>query len=154
MSASLFWSDFPEKKVSISKYFQSVKSLDEHFFQQRVQSDLCLVCFSEHMVMLVPPAVPVLQGEPVTLRCVVRGGPKLEKTVFYKNNIEIKSSSEDTYTITNPTQSDDGKYSCHATYRFLGNSAKTAQKEGESEAQELKVIGIKHNNSHITSHSH
>ncbi len=54
------------------------------------------------MVMLVPPAVPVLQGEQVSLRCVVWGGPKLEKAVFYKNNIEIKSSSGDTYTITNP----------------------------------------------------
>ncbi len=106
------------------------------------------------MVMLVPPAVPVLQGEPVALRCVVWGGPKLEKTVFYKNNIEIKSSSGDTYTITNPTQSDDGEYSCHATYRFIHISAEAAQKEGDSDAQELKVIGIKHNNSRITSHLH
>ncbi len=119
-----------------------------------VQSDLCLECFSELMVMLVPPAVPVLQGEPMALRCVVWGGPKLEKAVFYKNNKPIKSSSEDTYTITNPTQSDDGKYSCHATYRFIHISAEAAQKEGDSDAQELKVIGIKHNNSRIISHSH
>lgn len=148
----LVW--FPRrKKVSISKYFKSVKSLDEGFFQQCVQSDLCLVCFSELMVMLVPPAVPVLQGEPVALRCVVWGGPKLEKAVFYKYKTEIKRSSEDTYTITNPTQSDDGNYSCHATYRFSHISAEAAEKEGDSDAQELKVIG-KHNNSRITSHSH
>ncbi len=119
-----------------------------------VHSDLCLVCFSELMVMLVPPAVPVLQGEQVALRCVVWGGPKLEKTVFYKNNNVIQSSSGDTYTITNPTQSDDGKYRCHATYRFSHISAEAAQKEGKSDDQELKVIGIKHNNSRITSHSH
>ncbi len=114
-----------------------------------VQSDLCLVCFSELMVMLVPPAVPVLQGEPVALRCVVWGGPKLEKAVFYKNSIKIKSlTEEDTYTITNPTKSDDGNYSCHATYRFSHISAEAAQKEGDSDAQEIKVIG-KHNNTLI-----
>ncbi len=94
--------------------------------------------------MLVPPAVPVLQGEPVALRCVVWGGPKLEKAVFYKNSIKIKSSPDDTYTITNPTKSDDGNYSCHATYRFSHISAEAAQKEGDSDAQEIKVIG-KHN---------
>ncbi len=106
-----------------------------------VHSDLCLVCFSELMVMLVPPAVPVLQGKPVTLRCVVWGRPKLEKAVFYKNKIEMTGSSEDTYTIAYPTQSDDGKYSCHATYRFSHISPEAAQKEGESDDQELKVIG-------------
>ncbi|KAF4095559.1 Fc receptor-like protein 3 [Onychostoma macrolepis] len=93
------------------------------------------------MVMLVPPAVPVLQGEPVALRCVVWGGVKLEKAIFYKDKSEITSSPEGTYTITNATLSDNGKYSCHATYRFIQIGAETEQKEGDSDAQELKVIG-------------
>ncbi|XP_059391394.1 uncharacterized protein LOC132124416 [Carassius carassius] len=107
---------------------------------QDVQSDQCLVCFSELLVMLVPPAVPVLQGESVALRCVVWGGPKLENAVFYKDKTQVISSSEGTYTITNATQDNNGKYSCHATYRYTRISAGAARKEGDSDAQEIKVI--------------
>ncbi|XP_052452598.1 uncharacterized protein LOC128013537 isoform X1 [Carassius gibelio] len=96
---------------------------------------------TELMVMLVPPAVPALKGEPVTLRCEVWGKPKLDKTVFYKNKTQIKSSAEGTYTITSATQSDNGMYSCHATYRFTHISTGAAKKDGDSDAQELKVIG-------------
>ncbi|XP_059381182.1 uncharacterized protein LOC132116376 [Carassius carassius] len=97
---------------------------------------------TELMVMLVPPAVPALEGESVALRCVVWGGPELEEAIFYKNYTPIsKSSPEGTYTIPKATQSDTGMYSCHATYRYSHISAKAAQKEGVSDAQELKVIG-------------
>ncbi|XP_050991667.1 high affinity immunoglobulin gamma Fc receptor I-like [Labeo rohita] len=95
---------------------------------------------TELMVMLVPPAVPALQGETVALRCVVWGGPKLESAVFYKDQTKLKSSPEDTYTITNATPDDNGKYSCRATYRFSHISAEAARREGDSDAQELKVI--------------
>ncbi|RXN02256.1 high affinity immunoglobulin gamma Fc receptor I-like isoform X1 [Labeo rohita] len=95
---------------------------------------------TELMVMLVPPAVPALQGENVALRCVVWGGPKLESAVFYKDQTKLKSSPEDTYTIINATPDDNGKYSCHATYRFSHISAEAGRREGDSDAQELKVI--------------
>uniref|UniRef100_A0A673IZ63 Uncharacterized LOC107752134 n=1 Tax=Sinocyclocheilus rhinocerous TaxID=307959 RepID=A0A673IZ63_9TELE len=87
------------------------------------KSDPYTLTVLELMVMLVPPAVPALQGEPVALRCVVWGGPKLEQAVFYKDSKKIESTSEGTYTITNATQSDNGKYSCHATYRYSHISA-------------------------------
>ncbi|XP_052452614.1 high affinity immunoglobulin gamma Fc receptor I isoform X1 [Carassius gibelio] len=96
---------------------------------------------TEHMVMLVPPAVPALEGEPVTLRCEVWGKPKLDKAIFYKDKTQIMSSPEGTYTITSATQSDNGMYSCRATFRYTHLSAEAQQKEGDSEAQELKVIG-------------
>uniref|UniRef100_A0A8C1TGI9 Ig-like domain-containing protein n=1 Tax=Cyprinus carpio TaxID=7962 RepID=A0A8C1TGI9_CYPCA len=105
------------------------------------RSNTVTLKMTELMVMLVPPAVPALQGESVTLRCVVWGGPKLENAVFYKNKIKLPESSKGTYTITNATQDDNGKYSCHATYRFSHISAGAAKKEGESDAQELNVIG-------------
>ncbi|XP_043082072.1 uncharacterized protein LOC122329678 isoform X3 [Puntigrus tetrazona] len=96
---------------------------------------------TEVRVMLDPPAVPALQGEPVALKCVVWGGPKVDKAIFYKNNNVIKSSSEDTYTISHATQSDNGKYSCHATYSFSHINKQAAWLEGDSDAQELKIIG-------------
>ncbi|XP_052397899.1 uncharacterized protein LOC127945843 [Carassius gibelio] len=105
------------------------------------RSNAVTLKMTELMVMLVPPAVPVLQGDPVALRCVVWGGPKLEKVVFYKNQTEIFSSSKGTYDIKNATHDDNGKYSCHATYRYTHISAGAARKEGDSDAQELKVIG-------------
>ncbi|KTG39663.1 hypothetical protein cypCar_00036138 [Cyprinus carpio] len=105
------------------------------------RSNTVTLKMTELMVMLVPPAVPALQGESVALRCVVWGGPKLENVVFYKNNTKIMNSPEGTYTITKATQDDNGNYSCHATYRFSHTSAGAAQKEGDSDAQELKVIG-------------
>uniref|UniRef100_A0A8C2ESC4 Ig-like domain-containing protein n=1 Tax=Cyprinus carpio TaxID=7962 RepID=A0A8C2ESC4_CYPCA len=104
------------------------------------RSNTVTLKMTEHMVMLVPPAVPALQGESVTLRCVVWGGLELENVVFYKDNTKIMNSSGGTYTITNATQDDNGKYSCRATYRFSHISAGAAQKEGDSDAQELKVI--------------
>uniref|UniRef100_A0A8C1IHF6 Si:ch1073-66l23.1 n=1 Tax=Cyprinus carpio TaxID=7962 RepID=A0A8C1IHF6_CYPCA len=105
------------------------------------RSNTVTLKMTEHVVMLVPPAVPALQGESVDLRCVVWGGSKLEKAVFYKDNTKIINSPEGTYTIVNATQDDNGKYSCRATYRFSHTSAGAALKEGDSDAQELKVIG-------------
>ncbi|XP_052452612.1 high affinity immunoglobulin gamma Fc receptor I [Carassius gibelio] len=107
-----------------------------------LRSNAVTLKMTELMVMLVPPAVPALKGENLTLRCEVWGKPKLDKAVFYKNNKSLpKSSPEDTYTITNATQSDNGMYSCHATYRFTHISAGAAKKDGDADAQELKVIG-------------
>ncbi|XP_058622179.1 uncharacterized protein LOC131533738 isoform X1 [Onychostoma macrolepis] len=135
-----------DEKMNRAFIFAELKEAERATFwckknKSDLRSNAVTLKKTELMVMLVPPAVPALQGEPVALRCVVWGGAKLEKAVFYKNSIEIKSSSEGTYTITNATQSDNGKYSCHATYRFIHISAEAAQKEGDSDAQELKVIG-------------
>uniref|UniRef100_A0A8C1ZY00 Ig-like domain-containing protein n=1 Tax=Cyprinus carpio TaxID=7962 RepID=A0A8C1ZY00_CYPCA len=104
------------------------------------RSNAVTLKMTERMVMLVPPVIPALQGESVALRCVVWGGPELEKAVFYKDKTPIQSSAEDTYTITYAMQSDNGNYSCHATYRFSHISAGAGQKEEDSDAQELKVI--------------
>ncbi|XP_026114159.1 uncharacterized protein LOC113092669 [Carassius auratus] len=106
-----------------------------------LRSNAVTLKMTELLVMLVPPAAPVLQGEPVALRCVVWGGPKLENVVFYKNQKEIISSSKGTYDINNATQDDNGKYSCHATYSYSHISTGAARKEGDSDLQELKVIG-------------
>lgn len=114
-------------------------------------SDLCV---SELKVMLEPPAAPALLGESVALRCAVWGG-KAEKATFYKDNNSIADADiiEDTYIITNAKQDDAGQYRCHATYRYSHISADAARQEGDSDAQELKVIG-KHYNNCLTSPLH
>lgn len=101
--------------------------------------------------MLEPPAVPALVGESVTLRCAVWGG-KAEKAEFYKDNelITIDTITEDSYIITNATQDHTGQYRCHATYRYSHISAEAARQEGDSDAQEFKVIGNYYNNTIIT----
>ncbi|KAL0156144.1 hypothetical protein M9458_047390, partial [Cirrhinus mrigala] len=105
-----------------------------------LRSNAVTLKMTELMVMLVPPAVPVLQGETVALRCVVWGSPKLESVVFYRNQTKLRSSPEGTYIITNTTQDDNGKYSCRATYTFTHISGEAEQQEGDSDAQELKVV--------------
>ncbi|XDV47998.1 hypothetical protein PO909_017518 [Leuciscus waleckii] len=82
-------------------------------------------CKNDLKVMLDPPAAPALLGESVTLR----------------DNEPITDRTEDTYIITNATQADTGQYRCHATYRYSHISADAARQEGDSDAQELKVIG-------------
>ncbi|XP_056119708.1 uncharacterized protein LOC130097081 [Rhinichthys klamathensis goyatoka] len=91
-------------------------------------------------VMLDPPAVPALLGESVALRCAVWGG-KADRAVFYKDNKTVRTTTGDTYIITNATQDHAGQYSCHATYRYSHISAEAAEQKGDSDAQELKVIG-------------
>ncbi|XP_052397903.1 neural cell adhesion molecule L1-like [Carassius gibelio] len=134
------------KKMKRAVIFAELKEAERATFwcrnrKTQHRSNAVTLKMTELMVMLVPPAVPVLQGEPVALRCVVWGGPKLEKAVFYKNQKEIFRSPEGTYDINNATQDDNGKYSCHATYRYTHISAGAARKEGDSDLQELKVIG-------------
>ncbi|XP_016423536.1 uncharacterized protein LOC107752134 [Sinocyclocheilus rhinocerous] len=135
-----------DEKMNRAVIFAELKEAERATFwckkkKKDLRSNAVTLKMTELMVMLVPPAVPALQGEPVALRCVVWGGPKLEQAVFYKDSKKIESTSEGTYTITNATQSDNGKYSCHATYRYSHISAEAAQKQGDSDAQELKVIG-------------
>uniref|UniRef100_A0A671R6R4 High affinity immunoglobulin gamma Fc receptor I-like n=1 Tax=Sinocyclocheilus anshuiensis TaxID=1608454 RepID=A0A671R6R4_9TELE len=133
-----------DEKMNRAVIFAELKEAERATFwckkkKKDLRSNAVTLKMTELMVMLVPPAVPALQGEPVALRCVVWGGPKLEQAIFYKDSKKIKTTSEGTYTITNATQTDNGKYSCHATYRYSHITAEAAQKQGDSDAQELKV---------------
>ncbi|RXN02240.1 high affinity immunoglobulin gamma Fc receptor I-like isoform X1 [Labeo rohita] len=135
-----------DEKAKRAVIFAELKQAERATFwckkkKTELRSNAVTLKLTEHMVMLVPPALPVLQGETVVLRCVVWGGPKLENAIFYKDTKVLKSSPEDTYTITSATPDDNGKYSCRATYRFSQISAEATQREGDSDTQELKVIG-------------
>ncbi|XP_073686732.1 high affinity immunoglobulin gamma Fc receptor I-like [Garra rufa] len=133
-----------DEKATRGVIFAELKEAERATFWckkgETLRSNAVTLKMTELMVMLVPPAGPALQGEPVTLRCEVWGGPELEKVVFYKDTTAIYSSPKGTYTITNATQDDNGEYRCHATYRFSNIRAEAEQQEGYSESQELKVI--------------
>ncbi|XP_077075392.1 uncharacterized protein LOC143727214 isoform X2 [Siphateles boraxobius] len=104
------------------------------------RSNAVTLKMTELRVMLEPPAVPALMGESVALRCAVWGG-KAETAIFYKDKLLIANITKDTYIITNATQDHTGQYRCHATYRYSHISAEAALQEGDSDAQELNVIG-------------
>ncbi|KAM9560382.1 uncharacterized protein ACWYII_018480 [Salvelinus alpinus] len=65
--------------------------------------------------MMILPG-PALLGEKLSLRCVVSGTDRISHTIFYKDTHAISDSSSSSYVIDNVTESDQGKYSCQATF--------------------------------------
>ncbi|KAE8279479.1 Low affinity immunoglobulin gamma Fc region receptor II Fc gamma receptor IIB [Larimichthys crocea] len=65
-------------------------------------------------VILESPALPVMEGDDVTLRCRNRNKTTSNlKADFYKDGVLIRSSSTGNVTIRNVSQSDEGHYKCH-----------------------------------------
>ncbi|XP_051251062.1 uncharacterized protein LOC127360653 [Dicentrarchus labrax] len=62
-------------------------------------------------VILELPALPVMTGSDVTLRCRKRGVSTLE-AFFFKNGVHIGSGPEGQFTISKVQQSDEGLYWC------------------------------------------
>ena len=69
------------------------------------------VCCSDGPFKLEIPALPVLTGSDVTLRCRVRGGSTIPAYLF-KTGERIRSDSKGEFIISNVQQSDEGFYSC------------------------------------------
>ncbi|XP_052345206.1 uncharacterized protein LOC118366081 isoform X3 [Oncorhynchus keta] len=65
--------------------------------------------------MMILPG-PALLGEKLSLRCVVSGTDRISHTIFYKDKQTIKDGSSSSYVINNVTESDQGIYSCQATF--------------------------------------
>lgn len=62
-------------------------------------------------MILESPALPVFEGEAVTLRCI-RKTNSTNVAFFYKNDIFIQISAADEMRIDNVSRSDEGLYSC------------------------------------------
>ncbi|XP_056307083.1 high affinity immunoglobulin gamma Fc receptor I [Danio aesculapii] len=103
------------------------------------RSNAVTLKMTDKLVMLEPPAAPALLGDSVALRCVAWGAEKVEKATFYRNQTKIDSINADTYTII-AKQEDTGMYYCHATFRYSHIDPAAAEKEGDSDAQYIKVI--------------
>ncbi|XP_049922591.1 low affinity immunoglobulin gamma Fc region receptor II-like isoform X6 [Epinephelus moara] len=63
-------------------------------------------------VILESPALPVTEGNNVTLRCRKKNTSNL-RADFYKDGLHINTSSTGNMTINNVSKSDEGLYKCH-----------------------------------------
>ncbi|XP_033465409.2 high affinity immunoglobulin gamma Fc receptor I-like isoform X2 [Epinephelus lanceolatus] len=63
-------------------------------------------------VILESPALPVTEGEAVTLRCRNKKTPSDLRAGFYKDGILIRNSSTGEMTISSVSKSDEGLYKC------------------------------------------
>ncbi|KAG7234422.1 hypothetical protein INR49_001232 [Caranx melampygus] len=63
-------------------------------------------------VILESPALPVMEGNPVTLRCRNRTPSTNVSAAFYKDGLSIQSGRSSTLTISRVSRSDEGLYSC------------------------------------------
>ncbi len=73
---------------------------------------VCCVCHSAGSVILESPALPVMEGHNVTLRCTNKK-PSFKLTAdFYKDGVLIMSSFTGNMTIHSVSKSDEGLYKC------------------------------------------
>lgn len=63
--------------------------------------------------------LPAVEGESLTLRCLVWGTNKISHTVFYKNDAVILRSDKPTYNFKHVTESENGTYKCNATFTYM-----------------------------------
>ncbi|XP_041939577.1 uncharacterized protein LOC121700578 isoform X2 [Alosa sapidissima] len=73
---------------------------------------------SDMEVLLEIPTEPAVLGEPLTLRCEVRGGAKIEAAKFFKDDVMLGPATDGSYEIS-VTDGSDGSYRCTASYRYI-----------------------------------
>ncbi|KAE8279458.1 High affinity immunoglobulin gamma Fc receptor IB [Larimichthys crocea] len=76
-------------------------------------SDPINITVTRGLVILESPALPVMEGEDVTLRCTSRMTSSTLMTDFYKDGRLIGSSSTGNMTIYSVSKSDEGVYECN-----------------------------------------
>ncbi|XP_062381690.1 uncharacterized protein LOC134069677 [Sardina pilchardus] len=72
---------------------------------------------SDTEVLLEIPPEPAVLGDPLTLRCEVRGGAKINAAEFYKDNVTLGSGVDGSYEIS-VTDGSVGSYTCTATFSY------------------------------------
>uniref|UniRef100_A0A3Q2CG22 Ig-like domain-containing protein n=1 Tax=Cyprinodon variegatus TaxID=28743 RepID=A0A3Q2CG22_CYPVA len=65
-----------------------------------------------HSIILVSPALPVTEGDPVTLSCRDKEQKLLSNVFFYHNNKLIHNDSREELKISAVSKSDEGFYKC------------------------------------------
>ncbi|MGH0163920.1 UNVERIFIED_CONTAM: hypothetical protein FKN15_046174 [Acipenser sinensis] len=65
-------------------------------------------------VILQTPPQPVIEGDSLTLRCLIRDGYKATRVIFYKYNRELQSWAGKELSVDHVSKSDEGFYKCKA----------------------------------------
>uniref|UniRef100_A0AAX7SFM4 Ig-like domain-containing protein n=1 Tax=Astatotilapia calliptera TaxID=8154 RepID=A0AAX7SFM4_ASTCA len=76
------------------------------------RSNIINITVTAGSVILESPAVPVMEGEAVTLRCRNKTSLSNIAADFYKNGVHNRSSSSGSLTIQGVLKSDEGLYKC------------------------------------------
>uniref|UniRef100_A0A8C8CDE1 Ig-like domain-containing protein n=1 Tax=Oncorhynchus tshawytscha TaxID=74940 RepID=A0A8C8CDE1_ONCTS len=99
---------------------------------------------SDRVVRMMILPGPAFLGEKLSLRCVVSGTDRISHTIFYKDKQTIKDSSSSSHVINNVTESDQGIYSCQATFtrsdKGMPNTVNSTQQELIVSAPPMKAV--------------
>lgn len=99
---------------------------------------------SDRVVRMMILPGPALLGEKLSLRCVVSGTDRISHTIFYKDKQTIKDGSSSSHVINNVTESDQGVYSCQATFtrsdKGVPNTVNSTQQELIVSAPPMKAV--------------
>ena len=74
---------------------------------------ISFTCFSAGSVILESPALPVMEGNPVTLRCRNKTPSTNLTADFYKDGLFNRSSSTGEMIIYSVSKCDEGLYKCN-----------------------------------------
>lgn len=75
---------------------------------------MIMICLSGGSVILESPAVPVMEGDDVTLSCRAKTMSSSGLTAdFYKDGLLVRSSSTANMTIHGVSKADEGLYKCN-----------------------------------------
>lgn len=85
--------------------------------------------------------LPVIEGESLTLTCLVWGKYKIFNTVFYKDDTVISSKQGSTYEISRSDKTQVGRYKCDATFIYMPNP-KGSPHQAVSDYQNVFVQGM------------
>ncbi|KAK6477880.1 Fc receptor-like protein 5 isoform X1, partial [Huso huso] len=97
-------------------------------------SDKVTVTVSDQWVILQTPSQPVIEGDTLTLRCLIRNGYKATRLIFYKDNNQLQYRAGTAQSVDRVSKSDEGSYRCKAWWWITASRT-----ESWSESAEVRV---------------
>ncbi|XP_058867971.1 Fc receptor-like protein 6 [Acipenser ruthenus] len=93
------------------------------------RSNAVTLTVSNQWVILQTPSQPVIEGDTLTLRCLIRNGYKAARVAFYKDNNQLQYRAGTARSVDRVSKSDEGSYRCKA---WWWNTASRTESWSES----------------------